>query len=153
MMAGLVAGWLLWSLHFDPLLLGLGLASCVAVTALALRLRIVDPESVPLEILPGLLTFVPWLLVEIAKANLHVVWVILAPGLPIRPQLLRVRASQRTELGQTVYANSITLTPGTVSLDVRGGQILVHALTDATAEDLRTGRMDRRVCQLEGQSA
>jgi len=71
------------------------------------------------------------------------------PSLPIRPQLLRVPASQRSELGNAIYANSITLTPGTVALDVRDGGILVHALTDSSREELQSGEMDRRVSRIE----
>ena len=63
--------------------------------------------------------------------------------------MIRVRATQRSELGNTIFANSITLTPGTVALDVRGGSILVHALTDEAAAGLADGVMDSRVSRLE----
>ena len=78
--------------------------------------------------------------------------VILSPGLPVRPQLIRVQATQNTDVGRAIFANSITLTPGTVSLDVRDGTILVHALDDSTAAGLSDGEMDRRVTVLEGES-
>ena len=68
----------------------------------------------------------------------------------ISPRLIRVRASQKTVLGHVVYANSITLTPGTISLDLRDGAILVHALTDETAEGVLNGEMNARVARLEG---
>jgi multicomponent Na+:H+ antiporter subunit E len=87
---------------------------------------------------------------EIFKSTIDVVRIILDPKLPIRPQLIRVKASQRSEVGQVIYANSITLTPGTISLDVRNDRILVHALTDAAAEGLKTGEMDDYVARLEG---
>ena len=74
----------------------------------------------------------------------------LNPKLPISPCLIRLRASQSTDLGQVIYANSITLTPGTITLDVRDDIILVHNLTDEMADDLLTNEMDRRVTQLEG---
>jgi multicomponent Na+:H+ antiporter subunit E len=90
------------------------------------------------------------LLLEIAKANLHVARVILTPSLPIQPRVIRIRATQRSELGNTIFANSITLTPGTVALDVRGGSILVHALTDQAAAGLVDGVMDSRVSRVEG---
>ena len=141
--------WFLWSGHTDPLLLGLGAVSCGFVLWLSLRLEVVDREREPYHLGYRPLLYLPWLLWEIAKANLHVAAVIWDPRLPIRPSLLRVPASQHTELGQAIYANSITLTPGTVSLDVRDGHILVHALTERSARGLETGEMNRRVTRLE----
>ena len=142
--------WLVWSGHLEPLMLGYGAASCALVLWLSLRMKLIDPESVPHHLLGGMLLYIPWLLLEIAKANLHVARVILTPSLPIRPRVIRVRATQRSELGNTIFANSITLTPGTVALDVRGGSILVHALTDQSAAGLTDGVMDSRVSRIEG---
>jgi len=66
--------------------------------------------------------------------------------------MVKVKASQKTHLGMVAYANSITLTPGTVSVDLReDGEITVHALTLEAAEDLQAGVMDRRVVRLEGE--
>ena len=90
------------------------------------------------------------LLKEIVLSNIAVARVILDPRLPIHPRILRVEASQKTDVGRVTYANSITLTPGTVTLDVRDGKLLVHALTTGSAEGLLTGEMDRRVARLEG---
>ena len=142
--------WLLWSGRTDPLLLGLGVLSCAFVLWLSLRMGVVDPESEPYELGARPLLYVPWLLFEIARANLHVARVILQPSLPIEPRLLRLRTSQHSDLGNAIYANSITLTPGTVTLDVRERGILVHALTRQSAEGLESGEMDRRVSWLEG---
>lgn len=141
--------WLLWSGHLEPLMLGYGAASCALVLWLSLRMKLIDPESVPHHLLGGMLLYIPWLLLEIAKANLHVARVILTPSLPIQPRVIRVRATQHSELGNTIFANSITLTPGTVALDVRGGSILVHALTDQAAAGLTDGAMDSRVSRLQ----
>lgn len=150
--SGLATAWFLWSGYVEPLLLSLGAVSCVLVWLLSRRLDIVDRESAPLHLIPRLLIYVPWLLWEIFKANLHVAKLILSPGLPVRPQLIRVQATQKTDVGLAIFANSITLTPGTVSLDVRGGTILVHALDDSTAAGLRDGDMDGRVTALEGEA-
>jgi len=142
--------WLVWSGHFEPLMLGYGAVSCALVLWLSLRMKLIDPESAPHHLLGGMLLYIPWLLLEIAKANLHVARVILTPSLPIQPRVIRVQATQRSELGNTIFANSITLTPGTVTLDVRGGSILVHALTDHAAAGLADGVMDARVSRVEG---
>ena len=113
-------------------------------------MRVVDAEAHPIDIAGRLLLYVPWLLWAIVKANLDVARRILTFRLPISPRLIRVKASQKSDLGQVIYANSITLTPGTVSVDLQDGTILVHALTRECAEDLQEGEMDRRVAALEG---
>ncbi len=148
----LSATWLVWSGHYKPLLLGFGAASCLLVLFVSSRMGLLDDEVNPL--LFGLRPFryLPWLLFEVAKSNVTVAKIILDPKLPIRPKLIFVRPSQHTAFGQVTYANSITLTPGTVTLDIRGGRILVHALTEGTAYDLVQGEMDRRVRQMEGET-
>lgn len=99
--------------------------------------------------IPGL-TYFPWLVKEIIVSNIAVAKAILGIGAPVRPQVLRVPASQSDELGQTIYANSITLTPGTVSIGLEDNQITVHAIMDDTADGVRSGEMDQKVCALMG---
>ena len=98
---------------------------------------------------PRTLLYLPWLLWQIFKSNIEVSRIILNPKLPISPRLLKVKSSQQTTTGEVLYANSITLTPGTISLDVQGSTILVHALTEESAQGVENGDMDRRVSQLE----
>ncbi|MGE0118629.1 MAG: Na+/H+ antiporter subunit E [Dongiaceae bacterium] len=150
-LAGVLFGlWLLLSGHFEPLLLGFGVASCLLVVAIAHRMDVVDHEGHPVHIGHRALLYWPWLLREIARSNVEVARLILHPKLPISPELVQVSASQRTDLGQVIYANSITLTPGTVSVELEDGKILVHALTEAGATALEAGEMDRRVAAMEG---
>ena len=143
--------WLLWSGHFEGLLLGLGGASILFVVLLSNHLKLVDEESVPTGLhYPTLAAYLPWLALEIVKANLDVARRIIRPGpLDISPRMIRVPASQRTELGRVIYANSITLTPGTISVDLKGGEILVHALHAEAAQGVESGDMDRRCTALE----
>jgi len=82
-------------------------------------------------------------------ANLQVIRVVLSPRIELDPVLLRVRASQRSSLARVLYGTSITLTPGTLTLDVDDDEVLVHALDRAGAESLRGGAMDGRVTALE----
>ncbi|MCY3968958.1 MAG: Na+/H+ antiporter subunit E [Acidobacteria bacterium] len=89
---------------------------------------------------------------RVALANLHVVRLILAPGSELHPRLRRVRASQKTSFGQILYANFITLTPGTITLDLRRGELLVYALDAQSEADVVDGSMDRDVLRLEGPS-
>jgi multicomponent Na+:H+ antiporter subunit E len=95
--------------------------------------------------------YFPWLLKEIAAANWTVIRIVLSPRLNVDPVVLTVKASQHSDLGRVVYGNSITLTPGTLTVDVDGDQLTVHALTRAGAEQLEAGEMDLRVSRLEGQ--
>jgi len=151
--AALFAGaWLLWSGHYTPLTLACGVISCGLVLWVALHMEVIDQEAVPYGLASRLLAYFPWLALEIAKSSLHVAAVILNPRLPIQPRLVRIRASQQTATCEAIHANSITLTPGTISLDVRERSILVHALTDKSAEGLLRGEIDRRVLRLEGHS-
>ena len=141
--------WLLLSGFFEPLLLGLGVLSCVIVVLIANRMDVIDHEGHPVQLGWRILAYWVWLAVEIVKASLDVARRILDPKLPIDPVLVRVKASQASELGQVIYANSITLTPGTVTMQVEGGEFLVHAIAREMAEDLEGGEMDRRVTAVE----
>ena len=146
----LVGLWLLLSGFFSPLLLALGLFSAILVAYLAVRMELVDAENFPTRIrLIRLLRYLLWLAHEIVLSNLDVSKRILQGRYSISPTVIRVRSSQRTRLGQVIYANSITLTPGTVSINVWENEIRVHALTREAGEVLMKGDMDRRVTELE----
>ena len=144
------AVWLLWSNHYTPLLLALGAASCLLVLLIARRMEVLDEEGVPMHLALRTLLYVPWLLRALVRANVDVARRILHPRPPIAPRLLRVRPGQRTSTGRAIYANSITLTPGTLTCDADGEEFTVHALTREAAEELESGAMDRRVRRLEG---
>ncbi|MBO32938.1 MAG: cation transporter [Rhodospirillaceae bacterium] len=143
--------WLLLSGYFSSaLLLGLGLASAAAVVFIAHRMDVIDHEGHPIHLGWRASTYLPWLLGEIVKANIDVAWRIIQPTMPIGPNLLRVKGSQKSELGNVIYANSITLTPGTVTVELEEGLLRVHALTTEAAEEVMSGEMDRRVTTMEG---
>ena len=148
----LVALWLVLSGHYGALLLGLGAASCALVIFIAVRMDRVDGEAIPLAMRAGRwVRYTAWLGVEIVKSNLAVARVLVDPRLPIRPTVFRVEATQRSLLGHGVYANSITLTPGTVSIDLHGDAIDVHSLF--TPDLAALGEMDRRVSGMEREPA
>jgi multicomponent Na+:H+ antiporter subunit E len=148
--AVLAAIWLLLSGHFDPLLLGLGLASVVLCMLLTWRMNLLDQESYPVSASFRYFPVWPWLGVEIVKSNLDVARRILSPSLPISPCVFELEPGQATALGRVVYANSITLTPGTLTLDVRRNRFEVHSLTTEGRDDLLGGRMNRRITRAEG---
>jgi len=143
--------WLVLSGHYTGLLLTLGAVSCLFVVYIARRMDVIDHESHPLHIGHVLPFYWLWLGKEIVKANIDVTRRVLSPSLPISPVLFTVPADQRTDLGKVIYANSITLTPGTVSADVGKDFIQVHALTEEGAAAVRGGEMGRRVTALERQ--
>lgn len=144
--------WLLWSGYFEPLILSFGAASVLFVLWICFRMRIVDEEGSPYHIAMQTRWFlyIPWLLKEIVVANLDVTKRILSKDLPISPVLFEAPCSQKTDLGRVIYANSITLTPGTVSYGVSDDKILVHAIAKEARDGVLTGEMDRRVTRLEG---
>ena len=145
----LFAVWLLLSGHYTPLMLTLGALSTLLVVFLATRADLIDREIQPVLIKPSVLLYWSWLGRKIIKSNIDVARRILNPALSISPTMFTVRADQKTELGRVTYANSITLVPGTVAVDVDEEVITVHALTRAAADDLRCGEMNRRVCDVE----
>jgi len=141
--------WLLLSGFLKTNLLVLGLLSSGLVSLLAIKLGLLSEHSQRLRINLRLPRYLPFLLKEIWLSNLHVAGLILNPKLPIQPQTLRYQAQQKTESGLAVHGNSITLTPGTISVDIKDKEILVHALSDTTAEGVRAGSIDQQVCKLE----
>ena len=142
--------WLLLSGHYTSPLMTYGALSCAGIVLLVWHLGILDEEALPVHLSLRWLVYAPWLMKEIVLSNIAVAKVILTPGLPIHPRMIRLTASQSSDVSRVIYANSITLTPGTVTLDVRGSEFLVHSLTSDSAEGLLSGEMDRRVSRVEG---
>lgn len=146
----LFAFWLLLSGMFTPFLLAAGAGGALAVLAFARRMDVIDREGHPLHLgWRALFSYWPWLIREIARSSWDVSRRILHPRLPISPTLVRFKPTQTTPLGLVIHANSITLTPGTISVEVAPGEFLVHALTAEGAAALAGSEMDRRVAALE----
>ena len=145
----LSAFWVLISGHNTTLMLSLGVISIALVLYIAHRMDVVDHESQPLHITRQLPGYYAWLIKEIILANLLVVKHIWLGNKTISPTLKTIKASQKTDIGKVIYANSITLTPGTVTVNLQGDQFMVHALLRESIEDLEAGEMDRRVTRLE----
>ena len=141
--------WLLLSGHYNPLLISLGMASVLFVVYLAARLDVVDQESLPIHVGPHrFLAYWAWLSKEIIVANLQVTRAILNPKDTIKPQVIKVDTAQNSEVAEVTYANSITLTPGTVTMDLTDDHITVHALLEESAEGLQSGEMARKIQEL-----
>lgn len=141
--------WYLLSGHNSALLLGAGLVSSLLVVLLARRMGIIDAQTDPLLLIWRMGRFWPWLIGQIVLANLQVLRLALARRPAISPTLVRLQALPRTDAGRATLANAITLTPGTVTLQVDGDRMLVHALTRDGARELVGGDMNSRVRALE----
>jgi multicomponent Na+:H+ antiporter subunit E len=142
--------WLLLSGYLKTNLIVLGIISCAFVTYLSIKLKIYNSNHKRIKLNLLLPLYIPWLLKEIFKSNLHVARCILSSNDSIQPQTVRSKPSQKTDTGLAVHANSITLTPGTISVDINENEIFVHALTNHTAQGIIDGDIDKRVSQLEG---
>lgn len=140
--------WLLWSGMTKPLLLVLGALSCLLVLVLSKRMAFFDRSVYSLHLIGGLLPFWGWLGKELVIANLQVARIVMSPKITISPIVIRVPALSEGPVGQAILGNSITLTPGTVTLDDHEGDLLVHCLTREGAEALQEGEMNRRVAAL-----
>ena len=140
--------WLLLSGHYDPLLLTLGVLSCITCLYVTWKAKFIDDEGLPLHLLIRLSMYTVWLFKEIIKANIDTAKIIIFNNPD--PQNFRVKSSQKTEAGKVTYANSITLTPGTVTTELDGDVLEVHALSSDMADDVKSGVMDKKVSWLEG---
>jgi multicomponent Na+:H+ antiporter subunit E len=149
LVASLFVFWLLLSGIYTPFLLAAGLGAAVAVAWLAWRMEVLDREGHPIHLSLAALAYWPWLAKEIVKSGWQVSRIILHPRLPISPTLVRFRPSQKSAVGLATHANSITLTPGTITVEASEAEFLVHALTREGAAGVVDSQMDRRVSRLD----
>ena len=145
LLVSLAAAWLLWSGLYKPLLLLLGTASCLLTFWLVRRMGYFDEQLFALRFSLRLLRYWWWLGGEIIRSSLEVTRVVLDPKLPISPRVIDLEAESPHPFDQVVLGNSITLTPGTLTIDLHKGVLKVHTLTEAGARELMSGEMNRRV--------
>ena len=144
LVVALAAFWLGMSGHNTPLILSLGGISLIITCILAYRLDIIDREGSPYVRLVGFLLYFPWLAKEIVKANISVIRACVKADLDIAPALVKVKTVCKSDLAKVTFANSITLTPGTVTVEIEGDKMLVHALYEQSAQPEAFAEMDRR---------
>ena len=140
--------WLLMSGHYNVLIVSLGIISCAFCVYIAKRGKLIDDEGLPIFFMPRLLNYLIWLFKEILKSNLSTAKVIINGK--VEPETFTVKSSQVSDVGKVTYANSITLTPGTVTTKIQKGVFEVHALNSDFGNDVRTNEMDKKVTWLEG---
>ena len=142
--------WIMLSGHYTPLLLSLGLLSVLIVAFISSRMNLIIFDQPILQLY--FIKFIPygfWLIIQILRSNIDVCRRILNPKLPINPQLVKVKSTQTSNLAKVIYANSITLTPGTISIDLDGSEIEVHSLSEKGVDELKTGNMDKKITDAE----
>ncbi|MDH5489675.1 MAG: Na+/H+ antiporter subunit E [Rhodospirillaceae bacterium] len=142
--------WMALSGYFEPLMLGFGAFSIALTLYIAHRMDVIDHEGHPIHHATKVVMYWPWLIKEIAKSNLDVAKTILGIGDAVSTSVFKTPASQKSELDQVIYANSITLTPGTVTISAESGNVFeVHALTRASRAGVESGEMNRRCAAFE----
>ncbi|WP_205743196.1 Na+/H+ antiporter subunit E [Halioglobus maricola] len=146
-MAILFTCWLLWSGLYKPLLIGLGVFSSLLSLWLAQRMGFFR-HAMPVRSLVRLPALWWWVLGEVIQSSIEVARVVLSPSLPIEPELVELTTQEKTDSGKVILGNSITLSPGTVTIDVDEDRLLVHCLTSASAAGLKSGEAERRTARL-----
>ena len=146
----MMALWLMLSGIYKPMLIGFGVVSVALVMVIVRRMDQVDGDHVQILIKPiQFFLYLFWLLIEIAKSNWRVTKIILSQTISIRQKLFEVPYTQTSDIGQVIFANSITLTPGTLTIETESGEFLVHALSYDPTDMDALADMDRRVTEIE----
>lgn len=140
----IIAFWVANSGHYKPLMLGFLALSTLITLLVSARLKIIDREGSPYVRLAGFLAYYPWLFWEVVKSNLVIIKACLRADLDINPALVKIKTNCKTDLAKVTFANSITLTPGTVTVEIEGDKLLVHGLYEANTQPEAFEEMDRR---------
>jgi multicomponent Na+:H+ antiporter subunit E len=146
--------WLLLSARFDAVFLGMGIASAALVAWLTNPLveRVLGPDlggpRVVVRRMYRYAVYVGWLVARIVPAGLQVAYYVLHPRLPIDPGVLRFRTTLRSPIARAILANSITLVPGTMTLEVDGDEFAVHAFIPSAADDLASAVLQNRIADI-----
>ncbi len=141
--------WLLNSGHYSALMLFFAALSIAVVVAISHRMDVVDHESTPVHLTLRIPSYYWWLTKKLISSNIDVVIRIWRGNHAISPCMETLPLSQVTDMGRVIYANSITLTPGTVVVDLETDSVTVHSLSKSGIDELKQGEMDSRVRRLE----
>nr|WP_325250762.1 Na+/H+ antiporter subunit E [Amylibacter sp.] len=146
----LFALWLLMSGIYKPMIVGFGLASAIIAVLVVRRMDHVDQDHLKIPLNPlKCLWYLVWLMVEIVKSNIAVTKMILSPQMGVRQHIFYVPNTQKSELAEVIFANSITLTPGTITVETESDAFWVHAVSYDESDHEALADMDRRVTALE----
>ncbi|NIA20121.1 MAG: cation transporter [Xanthomonadaceae bacterium] len=141
--------WLLLSGHYDLFHISIGIFCCGLVSFFSTDLLFSTANIASHHIVIWrFFLYIPWLIYQIILANILVAKLVLSPKLKIEPQVFSFKTKLKTDLAQTTYGNSITLTPGTITIDVKDDEFYIHALAGNFADDLLTGEMEKRISKI-----
>jgi len=145
------AFWIFLSGKFSFILLLSGVISSLLVSYMSNDLLIGNGD-IKLGFIRTIrfIRFLPWLLWQIVLANIDLALRTLHPKMPINPILINIKNNLKSDLGMVILANSITLTPGTVTIDVNENKFLIHVISEKAAQSLISGEMQARVKKIEG---
>jgi multicomponent Na+:H+ antiporter subunit E len=141
----LSVAWLLWSGLYKPLLISLGSLSVLVTLIFAVRMKFFQHTEGLAQMAIRLPGYWLWLLKEILKSSVQVSRIVLSPSLPIQPRLVMLVCKSDDELPQVILGNSITLSPGTITIDIRETEVLVHCIDEDGAQDMESGELLRRI--------
>lgn len=147
----LFAHWVIWSGMFDAFHLALGVISCGIVTFMSHDLLFERKQFSFFKDIAEVIRFlkyIPWLMCQIILSNIHVAKIVLKSEMPIEPEIIRFKIKVKKDIAVVTYANSITLTPGTITSDISEGYFYVHCIDKKVADDLLTGEMENRVAHI-----
>jgi multicomponent Na+:H+ antiporter subunit E len=142
--------WLLLSGFVQPLLLSFGAVSVAIVLYVLKRMDEVDKELINLGAGHQIVSYFVWLLGQIVSSSIHVTKLIWGSPEKISPVLAKIDATNVLPNKRVLYANSITLTPGTLTVDLENGEVTVHALQKSSIEELEQGGMERKITGIWG---
>lgn len=147
----LFALWCIFSGMFDAFHLALGVISCLIVTVISGDLIFKEKNVTAEHIREGIrfIKYLPWLMYQILLANIHVAYLVLHPKMPIEPFVINYQSKLKKDVAKVVFANSIILTPGTITMDItEKNEYIVHCISQKVADDLKTGEMEERVAHI-----
>lgn len=149
----LFINWVIWSGLFDVFHLSLGVISCLLVTFMSHDFLFKRKEFALSDIAEAfrLIAYIPWLIWQIILSSIHVAKIVLRPDMPIDPHVVRYKYKLKKDISVTTFANSIILTPGTITAEIIDDEFLVHCIDKKVADDLFTGEMEDRIARVFGE--
>lgn len=146
----LFLNWVIWSGLLDAFHLSLGVICCLLVTFMSHDFLFKRKEFTGKDITEAFrfIMYIPWLIYQIILSNIHVAKIVLSPKMPIDPEVVSYKFKLKKDISIATFANSITLTPGTITAEIVDGEFLVHCLDKKVADDLFTGEMEDRIAHV-----
>lgn len=144
--------WLLLSGYIQPLLLGFGVASVAVVLFILKRMDDIDKEQQHIGISLRLVRYLPWLIGQIVSSSIQVTKLIWGSSNKVSPTLAKISVKNVPAKTRALYANSITLTPGTLSIDLADDEVTVHALQKSSIDELKKGDMEKKITTIWGEN-